>query len=1003
MNVHTKGFQTVSAWSEPVTIPTYPVPPPEPHPLYLDQRVYQGSCGKVYPLPFTDRVSDRKEDRAYTGVFLENEYVRLMILPEIGGRIHVGQDKTNGYEFFYRQNVIKPALVGLAGPWISGGVEFNWPQHHRPTTFLPVDWTIERHADGAATVWLSEHEPMNRMKGMAGITLYPGRSYVEARVRLYNRTPLVQTFLWWANAGIRVHDQYQAFFPPDVTFVADHARRAMSSFPLARDYYYGVDYRSGVDLRWYKNIPVPTSYMVTKSDYDFFGGYDHARRAGIVHVANRHIAPGKKLWTWGNHESGYAWDRELTDDDGPYVELMAGVFTDNQPDFSFLHPYETRTFRQYWYPIREIGVAHNANRRAALSLRVEEGVARIGVAATEVLRGAVVRLSAGGRVRWERTADIAPDSPLLDRRAWRGPESELLLQLTGADGREILRYQPPASLPIEVPAAASEPRPPREIAEAERLYLTGLHLEQYRHATRSPEPYWEEALARDPGDSRAHTALGVRRLRQGLYEEAAAHFRAALARQTERNANPYDGEAFYHLGLALKHQDRLEDAYAAFYKAAWNYAWRAAAYTQLAALDGRRGEWEQALEHLDLALETSAASLTARGLKAAALRRLGRWAEAVAVARESRALDPLDFFAANELALLGEDRSGAPHPDEETRLDIALDYASAGLRDEASGVLDGCAGEMPCYAQAFFRKSGERPAAGTPDRLFPSRLEEIAILEHALAHFPDDARAHELLGNLLYDKQRREEAIAHWEAAAALRPGAAGVWRNLGIACYNVRRDRGRALVCYERALAAAPDDARILYEYDLLRKRLNAAPAERLEFLEARRALVDSRDDLAIERATLLNELGRHQEALDYLASRRFHPWEGGEGLVSAQFVVAHFRLGRAALREGRTAEARRHFDAARHYPENLGEGKHLLADESRLDLAQGLAWAGEHETEKAQACWRRAGVPGLEEAEAALRALDGLSKEQPADSAAPDYFATSLPDFLVFGPLPG
>ncbi len=178
---------------------------------------------------------------------------------------------------------------------------------------------------------------------------------MEAKVRIYNRTPFTQTFLWWANAGIRVHDQYQSFFPPDVTFVADHAKRAMSWFPIARNFYYGVDYTQGVDLAWYKNIPVPTSYMVTKSEFDFFGGYDHARRAGLVHVADHHVAPGKKQWTWGNAEFGYAWDRELTDADGPYIELMAGLYTDNQPDFSWLQPFETKTASQFWYPIQEIG------------------------------------------------------------------------------------------------------------------------------------------------------------------------------------------------------------------------------------------------------------------------------------------------------------------------------------------------------------------------------------------------------------------------------------------------------------------------------------------------------------------------------------------------------------------------------------------------------------------------------------------------------------------------
>ena len=387
----------VAAWSEPVVIDTYPTPLPDPNPLFLENRVYQGSSGRVYPEPVTDRVSDTAVPTSWEAVHLENEYLRLMILPAIGGRIHVVQDRKTGYDVFYRQNVIKPALVGLLGPWISGGVEFNWPQHHRPSTYMPTDWSIEPTPDGGVVVWCSEHEPTERMKGMHGVTLRPGSSLLELQARLTNRTPLTQTFLWWANVCVRVHDDYEAFFPPDVTYVADHARRAMTTFPVADGHYYGVDYGARppreADLRWYKNIPVPTSYMCMGTEKDFFGGYDHAAGEGYVHWADHTISPGKKLWTWGNHEFGYAWDRELTDADGPYAELMAGVFTDNQPDFGFLLPGEVRTFSQFWYPLVGTGPAHEANLEAAVHLEREGDGVRLGVAVTRPLEGAIVRLS----------------------------------------------------------------------------------------------------------------------------------------------------------------------------------------------------------------------------------------------------------------------------------------------------------------------------------------------------------------------------------------------------------------------------------------------------------------------------------------------------------------------------------------------------------------------------------------------------------------------------------
>lgn len=287
----------VKAWQQEVEFLTYLPEKPEVNPMFIERRVYQGSSGKVYPLPFIDRIAIQPTRRKWKAIHIENEFLRLMILPEIGGRIHVGYDKTTGYDFFYRQNVIKPALVGLAGPWISGGVEFNWPQHHRPATFMPVDTEIETAPDGSVTIWCSDHDPMQRMKGMHGICLHPGRSVLELKVRLFNRTPFMQTFLWWANVATHVHEKYQSFFPPDVRYVADHAKRAISTYPLSHGHYYGVDYeeraRNGVpadelprmfvpdgsyppnDLGWYANIPVPTSYMITATDSDFFGGYDH--------------------------------------------------------------------------------------------------------------------------------------------------------------------------------------------------------------------------------------------------------------------------------------------------------------------------------------------------------------------------------------------------------------------------------------------------------------------------------------------------------------------------------------------------------------------------------------------------------------------------------------------------------------------------------------------------------------------------------------------------------
>ena len=400
----------VSIWQEELILPTYSTGLPEKNPMFFENRVYQGSSGVVYPNPVIESIADEKNDKAYQALFLENKYLKIMILPEIGGRVHMAFDKIAGHHFIYYNQVIKPALVGLCGPWISGGIEFNWPQHHRPSTFEPIDFKIGENKDGSKTVWVNEVEKMFHTKGMAGFTLYPDKAYLEIRVQLYNRTSLPQTFLWWANPAVSVNDAYQSIFPPDVHAVFDHGKRDVSSFPIAKETYYKVDYSPGTDISRYKNIPVPTSYMAVGSAYDFLGGYEHDKRAGMLHVADHHIAPGKKQWTWGNADFGLAWDRNLTDEDGPYIELMTGVYTDNQPDFSWIMPNEEKSFTQYFMPYRELGTVKNANKDVLLGLEQTGNKAVIKVFATSEQPGLNIVLSQGTEILLKEEANLSPDN-----------------------------------------------------------------------------------------------------------------------------------------------------------------------------------------------------------------------------------------------------------------------------------------------------------------------------------------------------------------------------------------------------------------------------------------------------------------------------------------------------------------------------------------------------------------------------------------------------------------
>ncbi|MBK1827322.1 DUF5107 domain-containing protein [Haloferula rosea] len=1032
---------------EPLTLPTYPLGAPEKNPLFFEKRVYQGSSGKVYPVPFVDKVHDVPEDITYTSARLENDFIRLVMLPEIGGRIFLGQDKTNDdYDFFYRNDVIKPALVGLAGPWISGGVEFNWPQHHRPGTFMPADVHIEHEEDGSATVWMSEHDPLNRLKGMHGIRIRPDSSLIELRGRLYNRTPLTHTFLWWANVAAMVHDQYQSFFPPDVNYVADHAVRALSSFPEANNPYYGVDYqnRPGAnDLSWYENIPVPTSYMVCQTLADFFGGYDFKADGGFVHVANRHIAPGKKQWTWGNHDFGWAWDRELTDENGPYVELMAGVYTDNQPDFTYLLPYETKTFSQFWWPIQGIGPVQAANQQAALHLTIrDDRTIQLGLNVSEPTSGELT-ISRHGEVIGAFPINLKPGEAWQDKSlAFEGENpAAVLAEFRDDEGKLLLDFRPiDVSTLQRDRVQATEPPTADELESADELFFTAEHLELYRHPTRAPEPYLERCLEIDPADFRANLALGKRLLRRGLLEEAAAHLEKAIARLTTRHPNPVTGEAHYFLGLTKVHLGEPEAAYSLFYKATWNYEWRSSSFYQIACLDCRKGDFETALGHLDQSLATNRDHNKARTLTALALKKLGRDSEASAILEELLASDPLDHWATHVSGDIDKFLSGTRN-DAQTILDLVFDYSDAGFRDEALALLalhdqhgtTDCAvpnplerSQMTAYAKAWLSRDPADLATARqqdPAHFFPSRIHEQLILEWAMEPSGDDTLAAYGLGNYYYDLKRHQDALEMWRIAATSDNPQAH--RNLALAHWNLNRDGEAARACYLKAIALDTDDARLVSEFDQLCQKLNDPLEDRLKFLESHREAVLLRDDATVALASLYNLTGRPQEALDLVLSRRFHPWEGGEGAVLKQYTDARLLLGQQALENDDAPGAYEQFSLAMDTPESLGEAYHLLQAKADVNywLGRSLRAMGREEealqhfklsaeeegdfsemavtSHSPLSYFRGLSLREMGREEEARRLFTGLAefaREGLRTKAKIDYFATSLPNLLVF-----
>lgn len=1039
------AMERVKIWEEQTMIPTYEIGEADKNPIFLDKRVYQGSTGKIYPYPTVETISDVKIDKVYRAVYLENEYIRVMILPELGGRIQRAYDKTNDYDFVYYNHVIKPALVGLTGPWISGGIEFNWPQHHRPTTYQPVDYQVVEHEDGSKSVLVHDVDQMYGTKGIAEFTLYPGKAYIEIRGQLYNPTPAPQTFLWWANPAVPVNDYTQSIFPPDVRAVMDHGKRDVSRFPIATGVYYKHDYSEGVDISRYKNIPVPTSYMAEKSKYDFVGGYDHQLRAGILHVADHHISPGKKQWTWGCGDFGKAWDRNLTDEDGPYIELMTGVYTDNQPDFTWLKPFEEKTFKQYFMPYKAVGAVKNATIHGAVNLETREGGVYICAYTTEKYDDAVIELTYDGTSVFREQVTLSPVDTFETTVTFEAADETKLKIRVSAGDRTLVSYQPEKPEEEQIPEPAKAAELPEEMEQIEELYLTGLHIEQYRHATYLPDPYYLEGLKRDPGDLRINNAYGSLLMRRGRLEEAEVCLRKAVERATWKNPNPYNSEPYYNLGLCLWYQERLDEAYDAFFKATWTNEQQEMSFYYLAAIDARRGSFERALEMVEKGLIKNSHNIKARGLKAYLLRKTGRTTAALAWIEENLLVDPFDYVSmfeqsicdAENQGLIRRKMNGLMRNFAENYLRGARDYAEFGAYEAAADLLLECTQDKPMlfYYEAFYlgkqgKESGpmlEWAERACPDYCFPNKAEDIAVLQDAIAKNPNGAKAYYYLGCLYYDKQQYETATKLWEESAEKDDAFPTVFRNLALSYYNKMDRKQDAREKMERAFALNPSDARIFLELDQLYKKLNMTAEERLAHYDEYPETFRKRDDAVIEYITLYNQLGRYQQAYELIMARNFHPWEGGEGKITTQYTVALVELAKQAMEEAAYEKAEQYLVQALVYPENLGEGKLEGTKDNHIYYYLGCVKEALGDTEQAKLYFEQASVgsdepagmmyyndqpadmilyQGLaklklnlpEEAKARFQRLIDYGKQHREDQMKIEYFAVSLPDFLIF-----
>jgi tetratricopeptide (TPR) repeat protein len=913
----------VEAYQELLTLPTYGVREPE---IMPDWRAYR------YPYTMMDRLTNERGTRTYNALYVENEYVKALVLPELGGRLHGAEDRTNGYGFLYDQKVIKPGLVAVTGAWISGGVEWNFPIGHRPSGFRDTDWTITENQDGSKTVWVGEIERLKGMRWSVGTTVHPGRNWVETKIKLENCTPYIQSFQYWATSAVRATENYQAVIPGEI--MTGHGKHNFFRWPV----------EDGIDISYWKNIPRATSLFAVESTSDYFGGYSPEEAAGMVHVADHNIVRGKKLWTWGTAPAGRLWEKILTDGDLPYFEPQAGAYSDNQPSLFWIMPGETKVFSHYWFPVRDIGVWDYANLEGSLNLEINDGKALFGWSPTGFNKDAKIIVTYDGRDIFNKVTDAGPADPFLGEATGAGITDLYMLKMTvlSSVGDTLLafRHEKPKNPPFPEPENA--PPDPGEVGSQDLLFIYGDRYYRYDDPQKATL-YFREALERDPGDLRCNTSLGELALKNGLYLEALEYFNKAI----ERDESFF--KAWYYKGLTQLRLGDLKDAEKCLNRASYGLDWYAVAHFELAQLTASQGRLDRAWQHINNSIKSNGFNSQAHAVRALILIGMGRYDEALDVAKTNLTADPLDLFskqlqvtaaeaAGTEDVLLGAldaELLELTRADGENHIELAIRFARCGDFADAIKVLELSADEslepivspLLYYYQAYYHMQMEEPerarnllkkaSAESPKYCFPYRLETYPVLEWAILENPDDALAHYLLGNLLKKCQRPGEAVAHWERSVKLDPGNVVAQRNLGQAYYE-EGDLQKAKAAYQAAIQADPSAGKAITELGMINWELDLPLPEQIALFEDNIKVVRENNPAVSQLILLYILTGNNKEAVKLLNSTHFNSWEGKYGIHQI-WVQGNIKQGDAEFEKGNYKEALLYYEQSLLYPDNL------------------------------------------------------------------------------------
>jgi tetratricopeptide (TPR) repeat protein len=959
--------EPVKTYEGTLTIPTYEHTRRETEPPLFANSTLTGMYPfTTYIMPFK---ADGPKPRTYAAIFVENEYLKLTYLPELGGRFFSLYDKIRGREVFYRNDVIKPAPYNPRLSWPQSGIELTGPHDlHMLTLYGEPFWSnkIVRRDDGSITLVLGELDPVYQMKVNLSATLHPGIAALEIGLFCYNTRDDRMPQMFWMNAALPATPKTRFIYPMSRT--VGHTTAEIADWPL----YNGIDYS------WDRNNQHMLGVFGIDIYDDFQGVYQFENDYGVFRYADRRIVQGMKLWTFGYGEGAKNYERGYTDNAGPYVEVQSGRHVWDG-HYEWVAPHRVESWNEWWVPVAGTGGLTTLTRDIALNLDAR----KLTLAATRVVPGAhlVVRSRAGEILR--TSVNLDPAKPFHTALPDAQDLTGTIVSVTDAAGRQLLDYHRPDTdpgrkeyTPFTKPLEAAH-KSPDEMSAEELTLAAEFKLKELDAP--GAIALLDRAFRQDPGFSRAHLLFGIHDFNGGRYVSAAEHLEKVIER------DPYSSEAYYYLAMSQFALKRDKQAERNLY-----YIWSDSAYYGerehwLGRLAVLNKDYDSAIGHLERAIASNANDLLSRLTLAACYREQSANAAAQGELAEVERIDPTSRPAAAERYFLSGDPAARAElvrlmgGQSQEALGVSSFYRRLQRWNDAARILrlveesnhdpwgtppefyytlawvERRAGD-PAAADESLKKA--RAAAGNIDR-FPYREDSEAPLAEAVTIDPNDAVARFALGCLLYYRDRQPEAIRQWEAAVTAHPEDFSARRALGLAYAEQGSGVDKAAAQLERAVELNPAHVRTLNDLSTLYARAGRFD-DQLTVLEKALRRSPNDDDLAEGVLTANLSKGRYDEAERLVASHAFAPRHRTYGLRD-KYRMMRYAMGARAFHRKDYAAALEMFGAALKPPVSLGVDDFQFQTSPRQAYYSGRALEALGKSVEARRAYEK-GVAGVE-----------------------------------------